>query len=282
MTALRVIHTPSYSFASRPPIEIAGIELTNQGNGNTVGLQSLGIVPQTVFLNTRESAVSAPNSRKPESTRRTSMTDKRLTVLSSNRTSRAGNDHAYGDLRRKLAQMDSSVVSLNTPHALAPQSVTSPGMSEGDFPGISSPRQPITSPRPPSSLADTDAARDTMSPFQRPSSPSAESLASNAYPFPSGIRPSKRGLNVGDGRKAAPAIGTVNTEAMATGVLEAAVKLRADLGSEEPSGRASPMSFVGTARKDSRLRVPAPVPASSTYGESLVSLSPPETIICSG
>lgn len=198
------------------------------------------------------------------------MTDRRLTVLSSNRTSRAGNDHVYGDLRRKLAQMDSSVVSLNTPPAPAPPSVTSPGMSEGDFPGISSPRQPATSPRPPSSLADTDAARDLMSPFQRPSSPSAESLASNTYQFPSGIRTSKRGLQVGDGRKAAPAIGAVNTEAMATGVLEAAVKLRAELGSEDPSGRASPISFVGTARKDSRLRAPVPVPASTTYGKSSV------------
>lgn len=200
------------------------------------------------------------------------MNDKRLTVLSSNRTSRAANDQMYGDLRRKLAQIDSSVVSL-TPHTTnenrIPQSMISPGMSEGEPSAIASPRVPAASPRPPSSLADTDTAHDLLSPFQRPSSPSAESMASNTHQFPTGIRSSKRGLHLGDGRKAAPAIGAVNTEATATGVLEAAVKLRAELGSEDPSGRASPISFAGTARKDSRLRMPVPAPASTTYGTSL-------------
>lgn len=253
------------SFSSRPPPEIAGIELTNQGQGNTVGLQSLGIVPQTVFLNGREPSVSAPSSRRADSVRRLSLNEKRPTVASSHRISRAGNDHAYGDLRRKLAQIDGSVISLATPatgtESRAPQSVASPGFSEGD----PSPRPRDTS-RPSSSVADTEPPHDVQSPFQRPSSPSAESLGSNTHPFPTGVRPSKRGLQIGDGRKAAPAIGTVNTQATATGVLEAAVKLRADLGSEGPSGRASPISFGGTARKESRLRPSFPAPAPSTYG----------------
>jgi len=259
-----------FSFSSRPPPEIAGVELTNQSQGNTVGLQSLGIVPQTVFLNGREPSTSAPSSRRTDSTRRLSLNEKRLTVPSSHRTSRGGNDHAYGDLRRRLAQIDSSVISLTTPgtgtESRAPQSVTSAGVSAEGEPAYPSPRPPGNS-RPPSSLADTEPPQDVQSPAQRPSSPSADSIASNMHPFPTGVRPSKRGLQVGDGRKAAPAIGTVNTQATATGVLEPVTKLRADLGSEEPSGRASPISFVGTARKESRLRTPFPAPAPTTYGQ---------------
>jgi hypothetical protein len=249
------------SFSSRPPPEIAGIELTNQGQGNTVGLQSLGIVPQTVFLNGREPSASAPSSRRTDSSiRRLSLNEKRHTVFSSHRTSRPGNDHAYGDLRRRLAQIDGSVISLTTPATGTEKSVASPGLSESD------PPRPSGHSRPSSSVADTEPPQDVQSLFQRPSSPSASSLASNTHPFPTGVRTSKRGLQVGDGRKAAPAIGTVNTEATATGVLEAAVKLRADLSSEEPSGRASPISFVGPARRESRLRTPFHAPAPTTYG----------------
>jgi phosphoinositide-3-kinase regulatory subunit 4 len=94
----------------------------------------------------------------------------------------------------------------------------------------------------------------------------------------SGVRTSKRGLHIGDGRKAAPAIGTITTEA--AGVLDTANKLRADLGSEEPSGRASPIPFGGT-RRDSRLRVPVQPHAPTTYGEPLTTyhLSPIHVLI---
>lgn len=234
----------------------------------------MGIVPQTVFLNGREPSASAPSSRKTDSTRRLSLNEKRPAVPSSHRTSRGGND-AYGDLRRRLAQIDSSVISLTTPttgtESRVPQSVASTGVSEGDTLAHPSPHPPNNS-RPPSSIADTEPPQDTPGRTQRLSSPSADSIASNTHPFPTGVRPTRRGLQVGDGRKAAPAIGTVNTEATATGVLEAAVKLRADLGVEEPSGRASPVSFGGTARKENR--TPFPVPAPTTYGEFWVVLNP--------
>ena len=255
-----------HSFSSRPAVEISGSELAKN---TTIGLQTLGIVPQTVFLNGRETNSSSA-SRRSDTPRRI-VSDKRLSHLSSNRNSGVGSfDHPgpYGDLRRKLAQLDGSVVSLNPP-----ATANSPIISEADNGGLSS--RPATSPHPASSIAGTDISRGFPGVPNRPSSPSAESLISNrTTAIHSGLRTSKRGIHVGDGRKAAPAVGTVNTIATATGVLEPAVKLRADLEHDQPSGRSSPMPMGGTVRRENKLRMPFPAPASTTYGMSLCVCKP--------
>ncbi|KAF9516566.1 hypothetical protein BS47DRAFT_1371689 [Hydnum rufescens UP504] len=220
------------SFASRSPVEILGIELAKI---TTVGLQTLGIVPQTVFLNGQDSSsATGPDDLMHQD---------------------GPFDHAgpYGDLRRKLAQMDGSVLSLNPP-----ASSNSPRIPESDKGALS--------PRPASSLAETDVSRDFLGITNRPSSPSAESLISNqTTAVHSALHTSKRGIHVGNGRKAAPAVGTVNTTATATGVLEAAVKLRADLEHDEASGRSSPMHMGGPGRRESKLRMAFPAPPSTTY-----------------
>ncbi|KAF8336386.1 uncharacterized protein EI90DRAFT_3144677 [Cantharellus anzutake] len=252
---------------SRPPLEIPGVELARQ---SPVGLQSLGIVPQTVFLNNRD----IPPPRRTDSTRKLgALSDKRVAQLQGVRSSRAASFDsgvAYGDLRRKLAQADSSVISLSTPLSGDGRNATnmalSPRMSDVDSSGIGGSPGPIPSPHPPSSVADTDMSRDIPMFTTRPSSPSGESHASSRAPnIHSVLRTSKRGIEVGDGKKAAPAVGTVNTLATASGVIEAATKLRSDMDHDEPSGRSTPMSVTGAFRKEKRVHVPFPPPAASTY-----------------
>ena len=236
-----------------------------------MGLQSLGIVPQTVFLNNRE-VIQIPAARPNDSSKRLStLSDKRVAQLQGVRASRAASFDSgavYGELRRKLAQIDSSVISLNAPLSSdghnPPGYILSPRLSDVDSGGIGTSPGPTPSPRPASSVAETDVSRDVPMFTARPSSPSGESHASsrapNIHPM---LRTSKRGIQVGDGKKAAPAVGTVNTLATASGVIDAATTLRSEMDHDE---RSTPIFAAGTIRKESRLRVPFPPPAPSTYG----------------
>ena len=230
-------------------------------------------MPQTVFLNNREMG-QIPTPRRTDSSKKLSaISDKRVAQLQGARTSRAASfdgGAVYGDLKRKLAQIDSSLISLNSPLSSDGHNVPDyapPRTSDVDSGGISTPPGPAPSPRPASSVAETDVSRDVLMFTTRPSSPSGESHASSRAPnIHSMLRTSKRGIHVGDGRKAAPAVGTVNTLATASGVIDGATKLRSETDHDVLSGRSTPVFVTGPSKKESHLRVSFPLPAPSTYG----------------
>ncbi|KAH7928336.1 ARM repeat-containing protein [Leucogyrophana mollusca] len=213
-----------------------------------VEMQKLAVVPQTVFLKSRNSA-SEPT---PRSSRITSFSRRSADVpgrTSTPRMSRAsstdhGNGAPFDDLRRRLATIGASSSSLNLASAARDRHVPH------------SPALPATSQ--PSTLAVLDQSQV----HDRPSSPT-DSVVSTTNS--STLRTTHR-LQVGstDGQKAAPAVGSSNTNAV--GLLEAPTKMRSD-GSPERSGRSSPVSVAGTARGLHRPRVPSLLPISTYDGQ---------------
>jgi phosphoinositide-3-kinase regulatory subunit 4 len=230
------------SFSSRLSLE-ADTEKNLKTVGN-IGLQKLGVVPQTVFLQARtldpaySARIMSPHShsrRSIDMSSRTPMTP----PIQGNRmitTDHATSGAPFEDLRRRLAAINASTSSLApTNNSRDPRS-QSPMISG---PPVSAGLNPVP---------------------DRPSSPTESNVsASNSSSFRAAYR-----LQVGstDGQKAAPAIGS--TKANATGLFEAPSKMRQD-GSPEHSGRSSPISVAGTLRGAHRPRVPPMLPI-STYG----------------
>lgn len=217
-----------------------------------IELQKLGIVPQTVFLKVRNSDMTATRRTGILSVSSRRLASTRAPVLSpSSKFSRmSGGEYSSGsvgapfeDLRRRLATINGSASSLsahNTPrdtrNALSP------------IPNSSSSASAVPTP----SLPD------------RPPSPSESIVSTTSV----SLRPSSR-LQVGstDGQKAAPAVGS--SKASAIGHLEAHYKIRSE-GSNEESGRSSPMSMSQTLRFSRVARNPSSL-AISTYGKSVAS-----------
>lgn len=233
------------SFASRLNYEPdTGKNLKVVGD---IELQKLGIVPQTVFLKarntdvtgTRRSGMLSVSSRRSSSARVLSPSSKFSTGrMSGGEYSTGPSGAPFEDLRRRLATINGSASSLSisstprdTRHALSPI----PGSSNAS-----------TVPGP--SLSD------------RPTSPSESIVSTTSV----SLGPSSR-LQVGstDGQKAAPAVGS--SKASAIGHLEAHYKIRSE-GSNEESGRSSPMSMSQTLRFPKVARYPSSL-AISSYGE---------------
>lgn len=194
-----------------------------------VELQKLSVVPQTVFLKSRSTDRSRSSRRSSDM----------LAQFGTPRMSRAASaDHtpALDELRRRLAAINSSGSSLNLTaaareRAAVAQSPSLPG------PGLAPP-----------------PAHD------RPSSPT-DSVVSTTN---SSVLRVPHRLQVGstDGQKAAPAVGSSNTNAV--GVLEAPSRMRSD-ASPERSGRSSPTSTAAGTRQTVRSRATSLQPI-STYG----------------
>lgn len=211
------------SFASRLRLE-PDYEKIVRTTGD-VELQKLSVVPQTVFLKSRASSELSRSSRRSSDV---------WARLGTPRMSRATSvDHppntpAVGDLRRRLATMNSSS-SLNLAaaareragHAAAPSGTTTSSLA---------PPNPTPAHDRPSSP--TDSVLSTTN-----------SLALRA--------PHRLQVGSGDGQKAAPAVGSSNANAV--GVLEAPSRIRSEC-SPERSGRSSPISTVGPARQSQTLR----------------------------
>ncbi|KAH7910911.1 hypothetical protein BJ138DRAFT_1126480 [Hygrophoropsis aurantiaca] len=230
------------SFASR-----LKSEPEPEKNLKTVGdveMQKLAVVPQTVFLKSRNPA-SEPT---PRSSRITSLSRRSMDnagKVSTPRMSRAsstdhGNGAAFEDLRRRLATINASSSSLNATRD----------------------RHSLRSPVPQTAPLNTLAVMDAGHVHDRPSSPT-ESVVSTTN---SSTLKSTHRLQVGstDGQKAAPAVGSSNANAV--GLLEAPSKIRSD-DSPERSGRSSPVSVAGTARGSHRPRVPSLLPISTYDGQ---------------
>jgi len=238
-----------HSFTSRLNYEPdTGKSLKVSGD---VELQKLGVVPQTVFLKSRNSDITAHSSRVLSFRRSTYNSSSSRTPIQSPRLLRGSSvdrnstGAPFEDLRRRLQTINASSSSLSLANTSREHRISASGR------GTSS-----------SSLA----ALAEPSPIpERPLSPT-ESVVSTTNSV--SLRPTNR-LQIGtDGTKAAPAVGSSKTNA--TGVLEAHSKIRSE-GSPERSGRSSPMSMSTTLRAH-RPRVPSMLPI-STYGMS-VSFSP--------
>lgn len=213
-----------------------------------IELQKLSVVPQTVFLKSKPSMsdlIPRP-SRLASYSRRPGDLPGRFNTPHMSRASsvdRGATNPALEDLKPRLAAMSGSSSSLNlTATARERQAVQSPSL-------------PPSNPQPA-----TLALRAQPAGHDRPSSPT-DSVVSNTNS--STIRTAHR-LHVGstDGQKAAPAVGSSNTNAV--GLLEAPSKMRAE-GSPEQSGRSSPISLAGIARGVIRPRIASMLPI-STYG----------------
>ncbi len=227
------------SFSSRlnyEPDTSKSLKITN----TDIELQKLGVVPQTVFLKVKNLDIVARRTSIPSlSSRRSSSTW--TPILSPSRFNRmSGGDAPFEDLRRRLATINGSASSLsvrNTSrdvrHALSPAASAS-----------STPLSAIPSPSIP----------------ERPPSPTESIVSTTSV----SLRPSSR-LHVGstDGQKAAPAVGS--SKASATGHLEAHYKILSE-GSNEDSGRSSPMSMSQTFRGPRVNRGPSSL-VISTYGK---------------
>ncbi|KAG2366341.1 hypothetical protein BDR07DRAFT_1606901 [Suillus spraguei] len=235
------------SFASRPRTE-PEFERNLHSMGD-VELQKLSVVPQTVFLKSKSSAcdLTPRPSRLTSFSRRPGDLPGRLGTPHMSRASSV--DHgatnpALEDLKRRLAAINGSSSSLNL-------ATTTRG------------RQTVQSPSLPSSNSQpaTLALPTQPTGHDRPSSPT-DSVVSTTNS--STIRTTHR-LHVGstDGQKAAPAVGSSNTNAV--GLLEAPSKMHAD-GSPERSGRSSPVSLAGTAKGVTRPRVASTLPISTYDG----------------
>ena len=183
-------------------------------------MQKLNIVPQTLFLRPRP----AERISSRIDVGRTFSDQGRRTPVS--RLSRAGSiDQPAGqlteDLRRRLTQQTSALsITTNRTRLEGP-------------PGVTSPLSDVHSLRPPSPTESATSHTD----------------ATNL------LRNYRHGSV--DSRKAAPAIGSIRTNA--TGVMESSAKLRS-LDEEPASGRTSPASAAGTLRGDHRGRISAMQP----------------------
>lgn len=234
------VATNASSFASRPRAEPEHEQIMH--STGVVELQKLSVVPQTIFLKSRMTASESVRSQLP-SRRSTDL----LARLSTPRGSLSGNDSgpaAYEELRRKLAGINQSAVSLNLAPGTRDNNVVSP-------PTVPPPVNPqpttLAPPNPP-------AGHD------RPSSPTDSIVsAANSLTLRSPVR-----LQIGstDGQKAAPAVGSSNTNAI--GVFEAPHK-RSE-ASPEISGRTTPVSTVGVTRQGHRRRVSSLNPMSAYEG----------------
>ncbi|KAF5325055.1 hypothetical protein D9619_009624 [Psilocybe cf. subviscida] len=218
-----------------------------------VELQKLGVVPQTVFLKSRNSDGGGRYSRIPSmSSRRTTSVLSRTPILSPSKLNRLSSEQAstgagpgtgapFEDLRRRLATINASASSLSIP---------------------STPREARNAVSPVTNSSTTSllpGGPSTGPPIERPPSPS-DSIASTTNSMALGP-PSRLHIGSTDGHKAAPAVGSSKTNAM--GLLEAHFKMRPE-GSPDESGRTSPMSMSATVRGPPRLRNPSLL-AISTY-----------------
>jgi phosphoinositide-3-kinase regulatory subunit 4 len=164
------------------------------------------------------------------------------------------NAAALEELRRRLATINSSGSCLN----LAAAARESAGHQHHR--SSSHPRTAMSAAAPLSTLAPPNPPPG----HDRPSSPT-DSLVSTTN---SSTHRVAHRLQVGsaDGQKAAPAVGSSNTNAV--GVLEAPSRLRSE-GSPERSGRSSPVSMAGIIKQSHRPRVTSLNPI-STYGAPII------------
>ncbi|KAI6038614.1 hypothetical protein EDC04DRAFT_2896147 [Pisolithus marmoratus] len=227
------------SFASRPRTEPEHEQIMH--SAGVVKLQKLSVVPRTIFLKSR--MTGSENVRSQLTSRRS--TDL-LARLSSPRTSLSGNDSgpaAYEELRKKLSGINQSTVSLNLAAGTRDKNFVSPSTAA-----------PSTNPQP------TSLAPPNPSPgHDRPSSPTDSVVSTtNSLTLRSPVR-----LQIGstDGQKAAPAVGSSNTNAI--GIFEAP-RMRTE-ASPQVSGRTTPVSAVGVSRQGHRRRASSLNPM-STYG----------------
>jgi phosphoinositide-3-kinase regulatory subunit 4 len=213
----------------------------------SVEFQKLGVVPQTVFLKTRNADLNTRSSRLPSISSRRSVNSPILSPSRLHKVAMAESSSTgapFEDLRRRLAPINGSTSSVSVAHNIP-----------RDHRNTSSPMA--------SSSTTSLLATPTVPTPERPGSPT-ESIVSttNSVSF----RPSSR-LHVGstDGQKAAPAVGSSKTNAI--GLLDAHSKMRLD-GSPDESGRSSPMSMSTTLRGP-RVTRPPSLLAISTYGTYL-------------
>ena len=215
----------------------------------SVEFQKLGVVPQTVFLKSRNADLNTRSSRLSSIPSRRSVNSPRTPILSPSRLHKvsmvesSSTGAPFEDLRRRLATINGSTSSVSLAH--------------------NTPRDPRNTSSPMASSSASLLATPTPPTPERPGSPS-ESIVSttNSVSF----RPSSR-LHVGstDGQKAAPAVGSSKTNAI--GLLDAHSKILLD-GSPDESGRSSPMSMSTTLRGP-RITRPPSLLAISTYGTYL-------------
>lgn len=235
------VATNASSFASRPRTEPEHEKIMH--STSIVEFQKLSVVPKTIFLKSR--TTGSENVRSQFTSRRS--TDL-LARLSTPRTSLGGgNDSgpaAYEELRRKLAGINQSAVSLNLVAGMRDKNVVSPSTTT-----------PSANPQP-TSLAPPNPSAG----HDRPSSPTDSVVSTtNSLTLRSPVR-----LQIGstDGQKAAPAVGSSNTNAI--GVFEAP-RMRSDV-SPEVSGRTTPVSAAGITRQGHRRRVSSLNPISTYEG----------------
>ena len=214
-----------------------------------IELQKLGVVPQTVFLKTRNTDIGTRRSSIPSSSsRRSNTSSNRTPLLSPSRLNRISSGEyssttgaPFEDLRRRLATINGSTSSLSVANYPRDPRQTLPPVATSTTASLSAAASPIITDRPPSPTESIVSTTNSVS-----------------------MRPLSR-LQVGstDGQKAAPAIGS--SKANATGLLEAHFKLRSD-GSPDESGRSSPMSMSTTLKGPRAARGPSSL-AISTYGK---------------
>ncbi|KAL4253381.1 Serine/threonine-protein kinase Vps15-like protein [Abortiporus biennis] len=237
------------SFSARVSVETESENLRTTG---PIELQKLGVTPQTIFLKTpgpdgaiRPTRLVVPQRTPSELSVRSPGTPRSTRTMSIDHATAAG--APFEDLRRRLAQINSSATSLSV----------SPSVRD-----TRSPLQPIpdSTSLPPS--VDTGILElPTSHDIKRPSSP-AESITSVANS--STFRGAVQFLHAGvDAQKAAPAVGS--SRANATGLLlDAHMRMRDT--SPERSGASSPVSIAGTIKGADRLRVPSVAPISTYDG----------------
>ncbi|KAF9224775.1 ARM repeat-containing protein [Gyrodon lividus] len=245
------------SFASRLRLEPEYEKVIR--TAGDVELQKLSVVPQTVFLKSRASASDLPRSSRFPSSRRSSDIVGRLSTPRMNcaiNIDHGPNAAAFEELRRRLATINGSGSCLNLAAAAResaghqhPQPPSRPGTATSA--AAAAPCGTLALPNPPPS-------------HDRPSSPT-DSVVSTTNS--SALRVVHR-LQVGstDGQKAAPAVGSSNTNAV--GVLEAPSRLRSE-GSPERSGRSSPVSMAGMIKQSHRPRVTSLNPISTYDGQEV-------------
>ncbi|KAG9307924.1 hypothetical protein JVU11DRAFT_12894 [Chiua virens] len=237
---LKVANNAS-SFASRLRLE-PDYEKIIRTTGD-VELQKLSVVPRTVFLKSRSTTDLSRASR-----RSSDMLARFGTPWMSRATStdHVPNTPAFDDLRRRLATINISGSSLNLAAAARE-------------------RAGYAAAQPPSATS-TLAPPNPSAGHDRPSSPTDSVLSTTNS---SALRVPHR-LQVGstDGQKAAPAVGSSNTNAV--GVLEAPSRIRLET-SPERSGRSSPISTAGptSMRQTLRPRVTSLQPMSTYDGQEV-------------
>ncbi|KAI9511419.1 ARM repeat-containing protein, partial [Russula earlei] len=189
-----------------------------------VELQKLKVVPQTVFLKTRTTDLASRIPRSLPTPRHTTLEHPRSPRTDASRPSRpSSHDYVFStpfeDLRRRLTTINSSGVSLHSSLPHRPSSMS-----------VSSPSQP------------TDPTLDDLPEVSdRPGSPTDSVLSRLNPPLSRAMQ--RLHVGIGDGQKAAPAIGSSKTNAI--GHLEATSTMLHER-SPEHSGRTSPVSAVGT------------------------------------